>query len=90
MVMAFIRVENYLRKFLSIIPSQDLGAKALAQIQKKIPNIKPKIKVRGRVMYISGLLPAAKNEIFLRKKEILDDLQNTLGEKAPLEVNFQK
>ena len=49
-----------------------------------------RVRVKKGVIYVSALSPAFKNEIFLRKEEILRELKNDLGKRAPGEINYQK
>ena len=88
--MAFIKVENFLQKLRKFSQAEDLGPKAVSVLKNKFPNAKLEAKIKNRVLYLSELSPALKNEIFLRKHEILSELKDTLGPKAPEEINFQK
>ena len=88
--MAFIKVENFLQKFFHLATREDLSIRVEACIKEKIPNANFKVRVKNKTIYLRGLSPAAKNEIFLMRQEILGELKNRLGAGAPQEINFRK
>ena len=88
--MAFIKVENFLERFSKFAKAEDIEKKTISVIKRKFPKPDLGIKVKNGIIYVSNLNQAFKNEIFLRKEEILKELKDDLGRKAPREINFQK
>jgi hypothetical protein len=85
----FIKVENYLAKFRKLAP-EDLAPRVEAGIKKKFPGSDFKLKIKDKTIFFFELSPALKNEIFLRRAEILKDLKEAIGKRAPLNIEFRK
>lgn len=88
--MAFIKLDGYLKKFLSFSPKKDQSPEIHDFIRKIFPKGEFKLKVKGRTIFLYDLSFADKNEIFLKREEILAGLKNKFGENAPISINFQK
>ncbi|MBI2024391.1 hypothetical protein HYT00_03335 [Candidatus Giovannonibacteria bacterium] len=88
--MAFIKLEGYLKKFLDLAPKKDLSPQVYEFIKKTLPYAEFNLKVKNKTIYFYDLNFSTKNEIFLRRNEILSGLKQALGVNAPTNINFQK
>lgn len=87
--MVFVKVENFLERFLKLAP-EDLSPKVEVILKKRFPKSSFSVKVKNKIIYLSNLSPALKNEIFLVRQDILKEAEDALGKKAPREISFQK
>ena len=88
--MAFVRVENFLARFLKFSKPEDLTPVVLGVLKKKLPGADFTLTIKRKVIYLSGLDAVLKSEVFSQRENILKELKYALGQRAPEEINFQK
>jgi len=84
-------IGNFLERFANLKPSKKLIKEESAKIIGGILNIEIKpdnFEERDGVLYLKIENPALKNEIFLKKNQILDAFKEGLGKNAPRDLRF--
>jgi hypothetical protein len=84
-------IGNFLERFANFRPSKKLIKEESAKIISGLLNIEinsENFEERDGVLFLKSANPALKNEIFLKKNQILEVLKERLGEKAPRDIRF--
>lgn len=84
-------IGNFLGRFANFRPSKNLIKEQSAQIINVILNAEIKqdeIEERDGVLFFKSSNPALKNEIFLKKNQIIEALKEKLGSNAPRDLRF--
>lgn len=83
-----LHIKEFFNKFLRLAPPEKFIKDAVIQaILKEVgEKIEPKnIKIQNTSIFLSAS-PTLKSEVFMQKEEILRDLKESLGTKAPLDI----
>ena len=83
-----IEIKDLLAKFGNILLKEELKKELVRDTISKAINfeIKPEdIKIKKGVIYLN-IKPIYKNEIFLKKEQIMSELEKTLGQKSPKKI----
>lgn len=89
--MTWINIGKFLERFKELKPPKKFIRDETAKIINSLFNvsINPKdINYRGGIICIKKINPALKNEIFIKKEKILQELSKKLGKKTPKEISF--
>ena len=84
-------VGKFLERFANLRPSKTLIKEQSAKIISGLLNVEIKpdnFEERDGVLYLKSANPALKNEIFLKKNQILEALKEKLGPNAPRDIRF--
>ncbi|MCI0542241.1 hypothetical protein L0Y69_00585 [bacterium] len=87
-----LHIKEFFKKFSGITPPEKFIKDAVIQaVFKEVgEKIEPKnIKIQnssGATSLFLSISPVIKSEIFMRKQEILQDLKESLGPKAPQDI----
>ena len=90
--MSMKKIIEFLDRFKNLNPSKELVEQKTKKIIKELLNIPDSYY---RVLFIKPNLTiiasgsVLKNEIFIKKEEVLKRLKNEFGKKAPLEILFK-
>jgi hypothetical protein len=83
-----IEIKDLLNKFSDILLSEEVKKKSIKDIISEVVRVNIKnedIKIKNNVIYLD-IKPIYKNEIFLKRDEILSKLQESLGKKTPQNI----
>jgi hypothetical protein len=83
-----IEIKDLLSKFRDILLSEEVKKESVRDIISKIirtPIQIKDVKIKNSTVYLN-IKPIYKSEIFLKRDEILDELEKSLGRKSPLEL----
>jgi len=87
----FKKIENlFPRSFLTLFNSQQREELARLVIEEKIPRVEFKIKLKNKELFIFTSHPGARSELFLQKKEILEELEKYSGYSVAKSITIQK
>lgn len=84
-------IGKFLERFANLRPSKKLIKEEGAKIISALLNIEinsESFEERDGVLYLKIENPALKNEIFLKKNQILEALKERLGKNAPRDLRF--
>ncbi|MCX6731602.1 MAG: DciA family protein [Candidatus Parcubacteria bacterium] len=84
-------IGRFLEKFANFRPSKTLIKEESAQIIGGILGVEIKsenLEERDGILFLKTANPALKNEIFLKKSQILEALKEKLGPNAPRDIRF--
>ena len=84
-------IGNFLERFANFRPSKKLIKEQSAQIIGALLNVEinpEDFEERDGVLFLKSANPALKNEIFLKKNQILEALKERLGEKSLRDLRF--
>jgi len=84
-------IGNFLERFANFRPSKTLIKEESAQIISAILNIEIRpdnFEERDGVLFLKSANPSLKNEIFLKKNQILEALKDKLGSQSPRDIRF--
>jgi hypothetical protein len=80
-----IEIKDLLERFGNILLKEELKKEAIKEILSKAINFEIKkedIKIKNGVVYLK-IKPIYKNEIFLKKDQIIQEVEKSLGLKSP-------
>jgi hypothetical protein len=83
-----IEIKDLLEKFGNILLKEELKKEAVREVIAKAINFpikKEDIKIKKGIIYLN-IKPIYKNEIFLKKDQILKELEEALGQKSPQKI----
>ncbi len=89
--MAWKNVGRFLNRFANLKPPRKLVLEEAAKIIGGLLNTEIKaseIEERNGVLFLKKQNSALKNEVFLKKKIILEELKEKLGNKSPVDIKF--
>lgn len=89
--MTWDNVGKYLDKFKNLKPPQKFMQDEVAEVIQRLLNVSiesENINERGGVLYIKIKNPSVKNEIFMNKNKILEELSKKLGSRTPKDIKF--
>lgn len=84
-------IGNFLERFANFRPSKKLIKEQSAQIISGLLNVEinpEDFEERDGVLFLKSANPALKNEIFLKKNQILEALRDKLGSNSPRDIRF--
>lgn len=84
-------IGNFLERFANFRPSKKLIKEQSAQIISGLLNVEinpDNFEERDGILFLKSANPALKNEIFLKKNQILEVLKDKLGSNAPRDIRF--
>ena len=82
---------RFLEKFANLKPSKKLIEEEGAKIISALLGVEIKredIEERNGILFFKSLNQVLKNEIFLKKEEILSALKKHIGARAPRDIRF--
>jgi hypothetical protein len=88
--MVFVRAGDYLSKFKSLESQEERARKAGNVLAKIFPGVAVNVAIKKNILHISTSNSAVRNEVFIRKREILEKLEEAMGKSAPSDISFQK
>jgi hypothetical protein len=83
-----IEIKDLLSKFHNALLGEEIKKETIRNILSEAINFEIKkedIKIKNGVIYLN-IKPIYKNEIYLRKDQILSELEKTLGKKSPEKI----
>ena len=83
-----IEIKNLLLNFRNILLSGEAGKGLILDAIKEIAGIqikKEEIEIKNGILYLN-IKPIYKNEIFMKRNQILVKLKESLGKKSPTEI----
>lgn len=89
--MAWINIENFLEKFRELKPPKKFIEDETVKTINIILNISLKtedIDYRNGIIYIKPINSNLKNEIFMKKEKILEELSKKFKKRAPRDIRF--
>jgi len=84
-------IGNFLERFANFKPSKTLIKEQSTQVIGALLNIEIKpddFEERDGVLYLKSSNSTLKNEIFLKKSQIIETLKEKLGPNAPRDIRF--
>jgi len=84
-----IEVKDLLLRVNKLLFSEEIKREAISGVifqVLKIKVFKDDIKIKNNIIYLS-IKPLYKNEIFIKKNQILSELRSVLGNKTPRDIN---
>ena len=88
--MAWVNIGNFLERFKDLKPPKQFVRDEVAEAVRRILNISiesEEIELRGGILYIKTKNSALKNQIFMRKHQIMEELSKKLGNRIK-EIRF--
>ncbi|HDO23632.1 MAG TPA: DUF721 domain-containing protein [bacterium] len=91
--MTWVSVGNYLNRFKVLKPPEEFVRDEVAEAVRKALNVSAlgghnlEAELRGGILYIKTKNPALKNQIFMSKRQILEELGKRLGDRIK-EIRF--
>ena len=80
-----IEIKDLLARFSNTLLKEEIKNEAIRDVLSKAINFEIKkedIKIKNNVVYLN-IKPIYKNEIFIKKDEIMSELEKSLGKKSP-------
>lgn len=87
--MPWDKIDKFLERFTVIKPSKDWAKEEIAKVLKQIFNMefKPEdIEFRNGTVFVKTSNAVLKNEIFMRKNQILDLLKQKFSKHPPFDI----
>jgi len=84
-------IGNFLERFANFRPSKNLIKEESAKVIGALLNIEIKpdnFEERDGILFLKSANPVLKNEIFLKKNQILKVLKDKLGSQSPCDIRF--
>ena len=84
-----IEVKDLLLRVNKLLFSEEIKREAISGVifqVLKIKVFKDDIKIKNNIIYLN-IKPLYKNEIFIKKNQILSELRSVLGNKTPRDIN---
>jgi hypothetical protein len=83
-----IEIKDLLARFEHILLGEDVKIDSILQTLRKVAGVKIErkdIKIKNNIIYLDTK-PIYKNQIFLKKEQIAEELEDIFGTNAPKEV----
>ncbi len=83
-----IEIKDLLLQFQNLLVSEEVKKESIRNIISKVVGVQissEDIKIKNNTIYLN-IKPVYKNELFLKREQILKKLAESLGKKAPKEL----
>lgn len=84
-------IGSFLKRFGNLKPSRRFIQRESARVIGEILGVEinsEEVEERDRILFLKSTNPALKNEIFLKKNQILEALKEKLGNNSPKDIRF--
>lgn len=82
-----IEIKDLLNRFQNILNKEGINRGVIIETIYRITKVKldkEVVKIKDKIVYLN-IKPLFKNEIFLKKEKILEELKSLLGNKSPVD-----